>query len=59
MKAKEDRRQIIFEVPVEMHMRIKLASVIRNITMADWVRRAIVQKLRRDDKDNAINETEI
>lgn len=49
------RKQIIFDVSQEVHTLIKVFSAKRNISMNNWMQRAINERIQKEikyDKDN-------
>lgn len=42
------RKQIAFDVSQEIHKQIKLAAFLRNITMNNWLNRAIYDRLKKE-----------
>jgi hypothetical protein len=41
-------KQLIIEVPIDVHMQIKLICVKRNIPMRTWILRQIIKGLREE-----------
>lgn len=50
MEDKKKLKRLAVNLPSDIHAKIKLASVKRNITITKWVMRAIFQKLVHDKK---------
>jgi predicted HicB family RNase H-like nuclease len=42
------RHQISFDISQDMHQQIKLFAVMRNISMNNWMHRAIIERLEKE-----------
>lgn len=57
MEETKERKQIIFDIHPEIHRQIKVYSAMRNISMNNWMQRAINERLekeKRHDKENIL-----
>lgn len=52
-KQKKNRKQIVFEIPHELHTEVKVWAARRNISMCDWFTRAIVERLKKENRDES------
>ena len=51
-KRKEyNLKQLIIEVPTELHNEIKSHVAIRNISMKRWIMRTLIQALKNEDRN--------
>lgn len=48
MELNKDRKQLNFDIHPELHKKIKIAAASRNISMALYLQRAIIEKLERE-----------
>ncbi len=56
MNEDKKRKQIIFDIPEDIHKQIKILAAMRNITMSRWMQKAInerIQKEMRHDEDES------
>lgn len=49
---KKERKQFVFDVSPEIHKKIKMLSVMRNISMNNWMQRAINERLAKEAKSD-------
>jgi len=47
-RKKLNLKQLIIEVPIDVHMQIKLNATKRNIPMRTWVLRKLIKGLREE-----------
>jgi predicted HicB family RNase H-like nuclease len=45
---RENRKKVIFELPLELHTEVKVAAAKRNISMSLWIHRAILDKIKKE-----------
>jgi predicted HicB family RNase H-like nuclease len=43
-------KRLVMDIPKELHSKIKSEAAIRNISMKEYVKRALAEKLSRDEK---------
>lgn len=46
------RKQMIFDIDTELFKQVKLSALMRNITIKKWMKRAIVDRLKKEDRDD-------
>ena len=50
MAAKKKRTQMSFDINQEIHKKVKILAVTRNISMNLWVHRAIIREIDRQQR---------
>ena len=50
MAAKKKRTQMSFDINPEIHKKVKILAVTRNISMNLWVHRAIIREIDRQQR---------
>jgi len=45
------RKQIAFDISEELHKQIKISAATRNISMNLWMHRAIIERLKKDNRE--------
>lgn len=48
MEITKDRKQVNFDIHPELHKKIKMVALQRNISLANWIQRAIIAQLERE-----------
>ena len=49
---KRKRNQINFELCPELHQQVKIWAMRRNITVANWMKRAVIERLQKETREN-------
>ena len=52
MEDKKKRKQMAFDVSLEMHTQIKILAAIRNISINLWMARAIQDRIAKETKND-------
>lgn len=50
MYKKSQNKRLSIDIPLELHKEIKKRALFVNITLRKWVIRAIIEKMKQEDK---------
>ncbi len=51
IKDKPKRTQMAFDIPLDIKIRIKTMAAMRNISINEWVRRALIRQLMYEERE--------